>query len=172
MIIFSPLYAEDLQELKTDDILIDVGCGKGRVSFFIASKNKIKKVIGIELQKELVNIATNNLSKIKRKTLDVAICHADAAEFDFYEGTVFYLYNPFGINTLKAVLNNISASLITNPRRILFVYLHAGKLERAVIDNENWLISYGKIPNMEAGKIACFKRDINVYLWRNITDVD
>ena len=43
-------------KLKRENIFVDIGCGKGRILFLVATEN-IKKIVGIELRKKLVDIA-------------------------------------------------------------------------------------------------------------------
>ena len=110
-------------QLTENDVFIDIGSGKGRVIFFFA-QFKLYKVIGIEFHKELVNIAKRNLSHLKRNHCPIEIVECDAAIADLSKGTIFFLYNPFGLKTLTAVLNNIKNSLISNPRTIRIIYIN------------------------------------------------
>ena len=43
-------------KLDANDVFVDLGCGKGR-AVFLAAAQKLKKVIGVELRKELADIA-------------------------------------------------------------------------------------------------------------------
>ena len=54
----------DYLKLNKDDVFIDFGCGKGAVIFMTATQ-KIKKVIGIELRKSIMEIAKKNLKNLK-----------------------------------------------------------------------------------------------------------
>ena len=46
---------EEVLELKGDETVLDFGCGSGRFSFWIASK--VKKVIGLEITPEMIDLA-------------------------------------------------------------------------------------------------------------------
>jgi len=46
----------DYLKFKEDDVFIDFGCGKGRVIFLVATQ-RLKKVVGIEFNPILANIA-------------------------------------------------------------------------------------------------------------------
>ena len=110
----------DRLKFGDDDVFIDLGCGKGRVVLFVAAK-KLKKVIGIEARKDMFDIAMKNLEKSQVKNTPVEIVNADVATFDMREGTTFFMYQPFGINTLKCVMENIRNSLTVNPRQVLII---------------------------------------------------
>ena len=92
-----------------NDVFVDLGCGRGRVVFFVAA-HKLKKVIGVELDKELFDIAQNNLRNLKINRTPVSLVNIDAANFAVKEETIFYMFNPFGPETLEKVLQNIKES--------------------------------------------------------------
>lgn len=84
---------------------IDLGCGKGR-AVMIASGLGFRKLIGVEFVYELVEIARNNLAKLKIE--NAVVLHADAADFGFADcNTVVYLYNPFSHEVLEKVISNL-----------------------------------------------------------------
>jgi len=140
-------------KLNSDDVCIDLGCGKGRVVFFFASQ-KVKKVIGVELVENLVNIAMKNLKNLRIKDrATVEIFHGDVTDFNFEECTIFFLFNPFGYKTLEKVILNIKNTLVTNPRRIRILYYNPA--HRKVLDNEDWLILEGQVDKT------------NIFVWHN-----
>lgn len=140
--------AIDFIKLKEDDVLVDYGCGSGRVLFAMATQN-LKKVIGIEFDESLVNIARKNLYQFKFKNTPIEIIHMDATTFNPIEGTIFYLGNPFGEKTLKIVLDNIKISLDKNPRTIKIVYFNS--TGKSVLEKNDWLEIEGIIDNNYSG---------------------
>jgi len=143
----------DYLKLKSDDVCIDLGCGKGRVVFFFALQ-KVKKVIGVELVEDLVKIARRNLNNLRIKDrAAVEIFHGDVTKFNFEECTVFFLFNPFGYKTLKKVIFNIKETLVTNPRGIRILYYNP--VHRRILDNEDWLILEGQVDKT------------NIFVWHN-----
>lgn len=136
----------DYLKLNQEDVFIDFGCGRGRVTSFMATQ-KIKKVIGVELTKELADIARKNYDKLKLKNTPVEIIQADAATVNIQNGTVFFIFNPFGWMTLEKVVNNIKSSLITNPRKIRIAYYDPRC--RNLLDNQDWLIPEEEIDNTD-----------------------
>jgi len=125
-----------LHYLDHDDTFVDVGCGKGRVLWFVATRRRLRKAIGIEIEHELAQIARENIAKARLRT-PVTIIEEDASKADLSEGTVYYLYNPFGQETLRRFLKNIQRSLQTHPRDIRIVYLNPKPAQ--LLDEAIWL---------------------------------
>lgn len=132
----------DYLKPKPEDIFVDFGCGKGRAVFFVALQ-KLRKVIGIELNKELIDIAHRNLINFKLNKTAIEFINDDVANFRVKEETIFFMFNPFGCQTLQRVLDNIKNSLLDNPRQIRIVY--CVPTHRFLLDNEGWLVLEGKI---------------------------
>ena len=127
-----------------EDVFVDLGCGKGRVVFFVALQ-RLKKVIGVELNKELYTIARKNLANLRINKTPVRLVNIDAVNFDVRESTIFFMFNPFGYKTLEGILRNIKESLVINPRKIRIVY-YAPRFDY-LLDGQDWLIREGKIEN-------------------------
>lgn len=136
-----------------NDVFIDMGCGKGR-TVFIFSTYDIKKAIGVELKKELADIARKNIENLKIRNSPITIINDDVVNFDPTEGTIFFLFNPFGFKTLEKVVSNIKISLKMNPRKIRIIYY--GAIHADVLDSQDWL------KKEEKANIAC------VHIWKNI----
>ncbi|MFH1355390.1 MAG: hypothetical protein ABIH19_04510, partial [Candidatus Omnitrophota bacterium] len=114
------------------------------VVFFVALK-RLKKVIGIELDKNLIDIARQNNKNLKMNRTPIEFINEDVVNFNVDAGNIFFIYNPFGKLTLAKVVNNIKDSLITNPRKIRIVYYAPGC--RDLLDGQDWLALEGKIEN-------------------------
>jgi len=110
-------------QLKKEDIFVDIGCGKGRALFFTASQYKIKRVIGIEADTKIFDIAKRNLKHLKSRKTSVFLYHSNATDFDFKDGTIFFMYHPFGPKTQKAVLDKIHRNIIKKNKKIRIVYV-------------------------------------------------
>jgi cyclopropane fatty-acyl-phospholipid synthase-like methyltransferase len=136
----------DYLKLKQDDIFVDFGCGKGRAVFFVAMQ-RLKKVIGVELDKRLVDIAGENLKNVKINNTPIEIVNADAAVFNIKDANIFFMFNPFGPKTVKKVIDNIKQSLTANPREIRIVYYNPDY--KYLLDTEDWLVPDRKIEDEE-----------------------
>jgi len=129
-------------KLNEEDVFIDLGCGVGRVVFFVGAQ-RLKKIIGVELRRELVDTANRNLKSLKLSNASIEIINTDASAFDVKEGTVFFMFNPFGAKTFTKVIENIKKSLVTNPRKIRIVYFCSEYKD--LLDSQDWLVSEGEI---------------------------
>lgn len=134
----------DNLSLTSEDIFVDLGAGKGRV-ICVAAMKRLKKIIGVEMDKRLVGIARENISYLNLEGRPITIVHDDVANFDVSEGTVFFMFDPFGEETLKEVTDNIKESLVVNPRNIRIVYFRA--IYRFLLDNQSWLMRQTEIYN-------------------------
>jgi cyclopropane fatty-acyl-phospholipid synthase-like methyltransferase len=133
-------------DLNPDDTFVDLGCGAGR-AVFVAAKQRIKKAIGVEIRKELVFAARVNLKKAKSNRTPVEIIDSDAIVFEAKEGTVFFMFNPFGKMTFEKVINNIRQSLLTNPRKIRIAYYCPAYKD--LLNAQDWLVFKGEIEKSE-----------------------
>lgn len=126
----------DYLNLGPDDVFVDLGCGQGR-AVFMAAFRRIRKAFGVELNKDLWEGAEKNLRTIKAPHAPIEFICADAASFHVSDGTVYYLYNPFGYETTAAVMENVKASLAACPRRVRII--SKGPSQRDLIDRQQWL---------------------------------
>jgi SAM-dependent methyltransferase len=86
-----------------DDVLVDIGCGKGRVINWWLHRGYRNKIVGIELDPTIADQTRRRL----RRHNNVAIITGDAIEHFPSNGTVFYLYNPFNESTVRAFRDRI-----------------------------------------------------------------
>lgn len=111
--------------IPADGILVDFGCGKGRV-LLVASEFGFREVRGLEFAHELCEIARKNCAIFKAKkgfSTEYRIINCDVTNYAIaIDENVFYLYNPFDETILRKVLSNIAASLQIKHRKILIIY--------------------------------------------------
>jgi SAM-dependent methyltransferase len=140
-----------------DDVLVDLGCGAGRALFVFARTLRI--VRGIDFHGEACRLASENARRFNGRGARIEIVHADAAEYPFSDETLVYLFNPFGRATLRAVLDNLRASLIARPRRVRIAYYHP--LHADVFDGTPWL--------RRGPTVHGFKTDIQIFETRSLS---
>lgn len=126
-------------ELREEDVLFDIGCGKGRI-VCVAARRRLKRVVGVELFEELCEAARANAARLRGRKAPVEIRCGDAATLDYADGTVFVFYNPFGPDTMSAVLTRIRESFHRNPRNIRVGYYKA--VCEDLLARETWLERY------------------------------
>lgn len=91
-----------------DEVFYDLGCGKGRVLCHFARK-PIRKAIGVEYDEPLVRIAETNLETLAGKRAESSVVLGDAAAQDYSDATLVFMFNPFGPDTMRGVLNKLVA---------------------------------------------------------------
>jgi predicted RNA methylase len=109
-----------------DQVLVDFGCGMGRVLLF-ASTLPFKRIVGVELSNSLCEVARRNLNQFyvrkKKSAPEWSVVNADVRAFVIpHDATVFYMANPFDAIVVKAVLDNIEASLQQVSRQCYLIY--------------------------------------------------
>lgn len=127
-------------KIGANDVFYDLGCGRGRV-LCAAQVFKPGRIVGVEINPKLAEIAKGNLEKMQEWKSPFEIIRSSAAECDFRDATIFYIYNPFGEELLGQVLQNIHKSLALNPRKIKIAYVHANFNER--LEKCDWLVQTG-----------------------------
>jgi SAM-dependent methyltransferase len=122
---------------------LDVGCGKGR-TLILAAELGFRRVIGVEISPELALTARVNL---ERRGIAGDVEVADAAEVSWPEEPLLvYMYNPFGADTMRVVLERLRRSVASKPRQVLIVYFNplqrevlAGDELELVADGPDWI---------------------------------
>lgn len=102
--------------------LVDYGCGKGRVGFFMSYQTKCNS-IGVDFDSRMIEKALENKSKGQaagRTSYELA----KAEEYEIpVEADRFYFFNPFSIQLLRKVVGRIIDSYYELERKMfLFFY--------------------------------------------------
>jgi|HubBroStandDraft_6_1064221.scaffolds.fasta_scaffold1232608_1 hypothetical protein len=120
-----------------DDVLVDVGCGDGRVLNYWLSLGLPNKLIGIEFNESVARRA----ARAYRKRKNVEVILGDAAEIaPSCGGTLFYLFDPLPPDGM----NRLELGLRGKPARILYYNPHF----LAPFENDSWRITH--VPQGEA----------------------
>jgi hypothetical protein len=91
--------------IKDSDVLVDVGCGRGRVINSWLHSGYRNLMIGLELDDEVAERTRRRL----RKFDNVTIITGDAVENIPPSGTLFYMYHPFGEPVMEAFKNRLKS---------------------------------------------------------------
>ncbi|MCA1060648.1 SAM-dependent methyltransferase [Rossellomorea aquimaris] len=109
-------------ELKNSDRVVDFGCGKGRLNFFIHHHFQ-STVVGVEMNDDFYEECLRNLAtyqeKTRMKTDMISFRHCLAEDYDIHpEDNRFYFFNPFSVQIFMGIINNILRSVEAFPRDI------------------------------------------------------
>jgi SAM-dependent methyltransferase len=115
---------------------IDIGCGKGRI-LLVAARLGFRRIVGVELAPELVDVAKKNLAKLA--VTNALLIHGDAAEYVFPPGALLtYLYNPFGAPVMSQLLRNLEHRIEQGGTDEIYV-AYKGLACRPLLDESRFL---------------------------------
>lgn len=103
--------------------LIDYGCGKGRVDFFLSYQTRCRS-IGIEYDDRIYQMAMEN-QKTAASAGRTAFCMQNAETYTVpAEADRFYFFNPFSVEILQSVMGRILDSYYEKPREMLLFFYY------------------------------------------------
>ena len=109
----------EIRALPCEKSFFDIGCGKGQI-LMMAAISDLNKIGGIDFNEEIVAIAENNLKELE---LQADILVGDATEYkDIDDYSIFFLYNPFGKESVRKVTSNILSSVKQVKRTAFLIY--------------------------------------------------
>jgi SAM-dependent methyltransferase len=89
---------EEVLKLKGDELVLDFGCGSGRIAYWIAPR--VKKVVGLEVTPEMIDLAGRYRT-------------AKNVEFMLYDGVHFPVFSyPFDLILSAGVLQIMKGELL------------------------------------------------------------
>ncbi|WP_448902415.1 class I SAM-dependent methyltransferase [Eubacterium sp.] len=108
--------------IRKNNTLLDYGCGKGRVDYFMAYQTKCKS-IGIEYDERIYEKAiTNKETAVSSNKVIIELANAEKFEVPKSVDKI-YFFNPFSVEILQKVIAQILDSYYENIRTIqLFFY--------------------------------------------------
>ncbi|MBR5536678.1 MAG: class I SAM-dependent methyltransferase [Clostridia bacterium] len=104
------------------NLVVDYGCGKGRVGFFLSNRTGAKAV-GIEYDERIyLRALENQKTAVKAKT---AFVQARAETYPVPpEVDRCYFFNPFSVEILRKVMARVIESYYEAPREILLFFYY------------------------------------------------
>ncbi len=125
---------------------IDFGSGKGTVLMALAKTKNFQNIYGIEISKNINNIARKNLEK--KEINNVYLINIDASDTPINiinECNFFFFYNPFPYNVFKRVFDKIETSIQKNNRDIIIIYFNPVHCD--IIENSHFFINTFRLKN-------------------------
>jgi hypothetical protein len=110
-------------DVTPDDVLVDIGCGLGRVFNWWLSRGWKNRMIGIERDAEIAARTRRRLQGYP----NIEILTGDAVDLMPANGTVFFLANPFG----EAVVEHLHDAILarTDALQLSVVYINCQHLD-------------------------------------------
>jgi SAM-dependent methyltransferase len=118
-------------QLKSSDRVVDFGCGKGRLNFYINYLFNAS-VVGVEMNDDFYEEAVENLMSYKKKNknsvdkIHFHCCLAEEYQIDPLDNR-FYFFNPFSLQIFMKIINNILLSVETSQREIELILYYVSE---------------------------------------------
>lgn len=146
---------------KDDDRVVDFGCGRGRVSFYIHHHFQIP-VVGVENNDKTFDELMENEDIYLRRNKGIeAPIYFEFGLAENYEiqstETVFYFFNPFSLKIFKKVVHNILRSVKETERQVdIIFYYPLSQFKRFLDSTPFTLINKIQVPEVGHGKHGQF----------------
>lgn len=109
--------------IRKRDVVLDYGCGKGRVDFFLSYQTKAN-TIGIEYDERIYHGTLEN-QKTAVSGVRTQFVLARAEEYEVpAEVNRIYFFNPFSVELLRKVMARMLESYYENPREVLLFFYY------------------------------------------------
>ena len=145
-----------------DNLLLDYGCGKGRVSFFLTAETGCRS-IGIDFNRDYVQAAAHNLAGFNGEER-ISFQQEKAERYVLpAEADRLYFFNPFSVKVLQSVIGKVLDSWYLSPRRILLLFYYPSDEYIACLMNTDELEFVDEIdcselfPGDTRERILCFE---------------
>ena len=103
--------------------LVDYGCGKGRVDFFLSYQTRCRS-IGIEYDERIfVTAAENQKTAVSAGRVEFVLQNAETYAVP-ETADRFYFFNPFSVEILRSVLERIRESYYEQPREMMLFFYY------------------------------------------------
>lgn len=109
-------------DLKPDDSIIDIGCGKGRAIAYMLSHGIINKITGIEINPVVAKIAREWTAKFP----NVEIIEGDAFGLDYNDYDVLYMYRPMDTGAFICFVELLEQTLTHDIKLFYYVDTQSG----------------------------------------------
>jgi SAM-dependent methyltransferase len=106
-------------------VLLDLGCGKGRV-LAIGSEFPFREIVGVELAETLAVIAEQNMAIVRRSFPErspIRVVNGDAGAFPLPDAALaIFLFHPFGEATMRRLAARIDEAIATRAHAVTVIY--------------------------------------------------
>jgi len=130
-------------EITPSDVLVDIGCGKGRVINWWLSRGADNRILGLEIEEDLAHEARERL----RRYRNVTILAGNAIENLPADATIFWLFNPFTVAASgRALMEALSTRLLAmyGETSSLKIVLYRPRHVEVFQDSPSWDVRFLK----------------------------
>lgn len=109
--------------INKKDVVLDYGCGKGRVDFYLAYQTKAN-TIGVEYDERIYQGAVSNQkTAVSRTRTEFVTARAEGYKVPAGVNRC-YFFNPFSVELLHKVMARIVESYYENPREVMLFFYY------------------------------------------------
>ena len=127
------------------DVVLDYGCGKGRVDFFLAYETRAK-TIGVEYDERIyADALENQRNAVSKAGTAFALANAEHYEVPLSVNRC-YFFNPFSVEILRKAMARILESYYEAPREMLLFFYYPSDEFVAYLMSVEELDFYDEIP--------------------------
>ena len=107
--------------IRKQDVVLDYGCGKGRVDFFLAYQTRAH-CIGVEYDERIIAVARENgNTAVSSGRVEVLLGNAETFPVPQNVNRIFF-FNPFSVEILQKAMARILESHYETPREMLLFF--------------------------------------------------
>lgn len=127
--------------IREDDVIVDVGCGKGRLFNWLLTQKINNKLIGLEVDTCTAEFTKQRLAKFSQ--IEILIADVEEGEIPI-SGTIFYLFNPFGDKIVKKfaelLAERVKLGFYKDGARPIIIYYNCNSRISIFSENPIWKI--------------------------------
>jgi len=123
-------------QVRPNDVLVDVGCGRGRVLNWWLDTYRDHRIYGLEIDPELAHETRQRLHRFRNAT----VLTGDACENLPPDGSLFYLYNPFERPVMKRFIDALLARA-PSPNGLPTRVVYYNSLDASLFDETGAFVS-------------------------------
>ena len=107
--------------IRKQDVVLDYGCGKGRVDFFLAYQTRAH-CVGVEYDERIIAVARENgNTAVSSGRVEIMLGNAETFPVSQNVNRIFF-FNPFSVEILQKAMARILESYYENPREMLLFF--------------------------------------------------
>jgi cyclopropane fatty-acyl-phospholipid synthase-like methyltransferase len=117
-----PVLTKILRSLDIPKSSVALDLGVGMAIAAITLSRHFSSVIGVDLSPELIDIAKRNINKMRVSNVTLVCADARVLTEELDRVTHVYMFNPFGAQVMRVVMDNLRRSLLRSPRPLMIIY--------------------------------------------------
>jgi SAM-dependent methyltransferase len=139
-------------QIRPKDVLVDVGCGKGRVLNWWLDHYRSHRMYGIELDPDIAAQTRNRL----RRFQNVTVLAGNVCEQIPADGSLFYLFNPFDGVVMQSFINALQASPVAHNGLLRRIVYYNCKHVDLFENNRQFSVRHISLPQAHASAVIDF----------------